>query len=87
MDTMKVTTGVYQYRAVDDCSRFRVLGVYPRRTAKHTVDFLDRVIEEMPFQTARGVNVLLRKCSVGVGIVTVRSNGARHFRRNGATLG
>jgi transposase InsO family protein len=58
MDTMKVTAGVYQYTAVDDCSRF-VLGVYPRRTAKHTVDFLERVIEEMPFaiqriQTGRG---------------------------------
>jgi transposase len=44
MDTMKVTAGVYQYTAVDDCSRFRVLGVYPRRTAKYTVDFLERVI-------------------------------------------
>ncbi len=30
MDTMKVAPGVYQYKAVDDCSRFRVLGVYPR---------------------------------------------------------
>lgn len=25
MDTMKVTAGIYQYTAVDDCSRFRVL--------------------------------------------------------------
>jgi transposase len=28
MDTMKVATGLYQYTAVDDCSRFRVLGLY-----------------------------------------------------------
>ena len=59
MDTMKITPGVYQYTAVDDCSRFRVLGVYPRRTARNTLLLLNRVIEEMPFpirrmQTDRG---------------------------------
>jgi transposase InsO family protein len=59
MDTMKIAPGVYQYTAVDDCSRFRVLGIYPRRTARTTLLFLDRVIEEMPFaiqriQTDRG---------------------------------
>ncbi|HEM7903049.1 TPA: IS481-like element ISBcen24 family transposase, partial [Burkholderia cenocepacia] len=31
MDTMKIARGVYQYTAIDDCSRFRVLAVYPRR--------------------------------------------------------
>ena len=59
MDTMKIAPGVYQYTAIDDCSRWRVLGVYPRRSAKYTLDFLERVIEEMPFaiqrvQTDRG---------------------------------
>ena len=59
MDTMKVVAGVYQYTAIDDCSRFRVLGVYPRRTAAHSLAFLERVVEEMPFpiqrvQTDRG---------------------------------
>lgn len=51
--------GLYQYTAVDDCSRFMVVGLYPRRTAANTLDFLDRVMEEMPFpiqriQTDRG---------------------------------
>lgn len=59
MDTMKIARGVYQYTAIDDCSRFRVLAVYPRRNAPNTLLFLDRVIEEMPFliqriQTDRG---------------------------------
>lgn len=59
MDTMKIARGVYQYTAIDDCSRFRVLAVYPRRNARNTLFFLDRVIEEMPFpiqriQTDRG---------------------------------
>ncbi|SAK93247.1 hypothetical protein AWB75_06647 [Caballeronia catudaia] len=34
MDTMKVARGVYQYTAIDDCSRFRVLAVYSRRNAQ-----------------------------------------------------
>jgi transposase InsO family protein len=53
IDTMKIATGVYQYTAIDDCSRFRVLGLYPRRTAKYTIEFLERVIEEMPFSIQR----------------------------------
>lgn len=59
MDTMKIRSGVYQYTAIDDCSRFRVLGLYPKRAGKYTLLFLDRVMEEMPFpiqrvQTDRG---------------------------------
>jgi transposase InsO family protein len=59
LDTIKIGRGLYQYTAVDDCSRFRVLGLYPRRSGKYTVVFLERVIEEMPFpiqrvQTDRG---------------------------------
>jgi len=52
-------TAMYQYTAIDDCSRFRVLGLYKRRTAKNTLLFMERVMEEMPFpiqriQTDRG---------------------------------
>ncbi len=59
MDTMKVAPGLYQFTAIDDCTRYRVLGLYPRRSASHTLTFLDRVLEEMPFpiqriQTDRG---------------------------------
>jgi len=66
MDTMKIAPGVYQYTAVDDCSRFRVLGVYPRRNANATLHFLDRLVEEMPFpiqriQTDRGLEFFAEK--------------------------
>lgn len=59
MDTTKIVPGIYQFTAIDDCSRFRVLGVYSRATAANTLDFIDRVVEEMPFpiervQTDRG---------------------------------
>ena len=60
MDVCKIAAGIYQYTAIDDCSRYKVLGVYPRRNAKSTLSFLERVVEEMPFpiqriQTDRGL--------------------------------
>jgi transposase len=59
MDVCKVAAGLYHYVAVDDCTRYRVLGLFPRRSATHTIAFLERVVEEMPFpiqrvQTDRG---------------------------------
>lgn len=59
MDTCKIGPGLYQYTSVDDCTRYRVLRLYSRRTAANTLDFINYVIEEMPFpiqrfQTDRG---------------------------------
>jgi transposase InsO family protein len=53
MDTMKVKPGLYQYTAVDDCSRFIVAAVYTRRTAGNTLLFLEKVCEELPFPVQR----------------------------------
>lgn len=66
MDVCKIGPGLYQYTAIDDCSRFKVLGLYPRRSAKATLSFLERVVEEMPFsiqriQTDRGREFLADK--------------------------
>lgn len=59
MDKCKIDPGIYQYTTIDDCSRYKVLRLYSRRTANNTMDFFDSVIEEMPFaiqriQTSRG---------------------------------
>ena len=59
MDTCKIGPGLYQYTSIDDCTRYRVLRLYSRRTAANTLEFLDCVIDEMPFpiqriQTDRG---------------------------------
>lgn len=60
MDTMKVAPGLFQFTAVDDCTRMRVIALYPRRTAQNAVRFLkEHVLEEFPFpiqriQTDRG---------------------------------
>jgi transposase InsO family protein len=59
METCKIGPGLFQYTSVDDCTRYRVLRIYKRRTAENTLDFIDAVTEEMPFpiqrvQTDRG---------------------------------
>ncbi len=59
MDVCKIGPGCYQYTAIDDCSRYAVVSLYDRRTAKNTLRFLDKVVEQMPFaiqriQTDRG---------------------------------
>jgi transposase InsO family protein len=60
IDTMKIGAGRFQYTAIDDCTRLRVLGLYPRRTAINAAHFLEhRMVEEFPFpiqrvQTDRG---------------------------------
>jgi transposase InsO family protein len=53
MDTCKIGPGRYQYTAVDDCTRIRVLALYPRRSAANTLLFLERVLEELPFPVQR----------------------------------
>lgn len=59
MDVCKIAAGIYQYTAIDDCTRYKVLRIYSRRTADNTMNFLEAVMEEMPFafqriQTDRG---------------------------------
>ena len=59
VDTCKIAPGVYQYTAIVDCSRYWVLRCYSRRTAANTIDFIECVVEDMPFpiqriQRARG---------------------------------
>ena len=58
-DTCKIAPGIYQYTAVDDCSRWRVLKIYKRVNAQNTLDFVDTIVEQFPFpiqrlQTDRG---------------------------------
>ncbi len=69
MDTTKIAPGLYQYTSVDDCTRYRVLRLYNRRTAANTLDFIDCVIDEMPFpiqrfQTDRGTEFFATKVQI-----------------------
>lgn len=53
LDTCKIAPGCYQYTAVNDCTRYRMLAIFRRRTAASTLAFLERVLEEMPFPVQR----------------------------------
>jgi transposase InsO family protein len=53
IDTCMIAPGLYQYTAIDDCTRYQVLEIYSRRTAQNTLDFLEKVLEEMPFPVQR----------------------------------
>lgn len=59
LDTCKIRPGLYQFTAIDDCSRYLVAGLARRPSAAATLSFLDQVLDEMPFaiqrvQTDRG---------------------------------
>lgn len=59
VDTIKIRPGLYQYTAIDDCTRYLMMGLYTRRTAKNSIDFFDMVKNGMlfpvkRFQTDRG---------------------------------
>ena len=86
IDVCKIAPAVYQYTAIDDCSRYRVLAVYPRRTAANTLDFLERLIEEMPFpiqriQSDRGLEFFAEKVQQRLMDWAIKSAPSSHVRR------
>jgi hypothetical protein len=40
----------YQYTAIDDCTRLRVLRIYDKNNQKTAIAFADYVIARLPFQ-------------------------------------
>ena len=40
----------YQYTAIDDCTRLRVLRIYERNDQKTAIQFIDYVLSKLPFQ-------------------------------------
>ncbi|MFF1488783.1 IS481 family transposase [Streptomyces sp. NPDC058319] len=40
----------YQFTAIDDCTRLRVLRIYPRCDQKTAIQFLDYLLERLPFR-------------------------------------
>ena len=66
IDTCKIAPGIYQYTAIDDCTRWRVLDIYKRRTANNTLQFIEKIVEEFPFpiqriQSDRGLEFFAQK--------------------------
>jgi hypothetical protein len=40
----------YQFTAIDDCTRLRVLRIYPKLNQKTAIKFVDYVLQRLPFQ-------------------------------------
>jgi len=40
----------YQFTAIDDCTRLRVLRIYPRLNQRTAIQFADYVLERLPFR-------------------------------------
>jgi hypothetical protein len=53
MDVTKIRVRCYQFTAVDDCTRLRVLRLYPSKHSENTVKFLYEVIESFLFPIPR----------------------------------
>jgi len=43
----------YQYTAIDDCTRLRVLRVYPKADQKTSIEFMDYVLSRLPFHVEK----------------------------------
>ena len=68
---------MYQFTAIDDCSRFLVVGLARPPTAQTTLTFLDQVLEEMPFaiqriQTDRGAEFFAEEAQRRLMTETIR---------------
>jgi transposase InsO family protein len=59
MDVCKIAPKLYQYTAIDDCTRLKVIRLYPNKQANSTLAFIEQVLSAFPFpiqrlQTDRG---------------------------------
>lgn len=53
IDNCKISKKLYQFTAVDDCTRLRVLRLYESRNAESAADFVDQILAEFPFPVQR----------------------------------
>lgn len=54
IDTCKVGKNLYQFTAIDDCTRMRVLALYSSRSASNASHFVEnRLLKEFPFPIQR----------------------------------
>jgi len=49
IDLTKVAPGKYQFTAIDDCTRLRVLRIYPRKSAQYAIQFLGEMLDDFGF--------------------------------------
>ena len=63
----------YQYTAIDDCTRLRVLRIYPTAQPEATaIQFLDYVLEKLPFQVETDPDRQRRRVPIRVPLARAR---------------
>jgi len=70
----------YQYTAINDCTRLRVLRAYPRCNQATSIRFLDEVLARLPFRVetvqtdngAESVELSLTRARPGIGHVYIK---------------
>lgn len=53
MDVCKIGPKLYQYTAIDDCTRLKVVKLYSKKAAVSTLDFIDQIVVAFPFPVQR----------------------------------
>jgi transposase InsO family protein len=53
IDVTKIGPKCYQFTAIDDCTRLRVLRLYPNKKAVSTVNFLGHILDTFEFPVHR----------------------------------
>jgi hypothetical protein len=48
--TQRVSKPIEEYTAIDDATRIRVIKSYSQHTQKNAIDFIDHVLEKLPFR-------------------------------------
>ncbi|GAA4298430.1 IS481 family transposase [Aestuariibaculum suncheonense] len=49
IDVTKIKNKAYQFTAIDDCTRMKVIRIYPNKKASSSIDFLGEVLNTLPF--------------------------------------
>jgi hypothetical protein len=63
----------YQFTAIDDCTRLRVLRIYERLNQQTAIQFLDYVLAKLPFRVERiQTDIQRRRVPVGLPLSRAR---------------
>jgi transposase len=78
----------YQYTAIDDCTRLRVLRIYPRSDQKTAIQFFDYVASRLPFTSSKPRPTMAQSsspASTGTCSTAASVTATSDRRRHGST--
>jgi transposase len=86
LPTQRRRAKYYQLTAIDDCTRLRVLRIYPRCDQKTAVQFLDYVLQRLPFRVeVIQTDIQRRRVPDRVSLARTRQRHRAHLHQAGLT--